>query len=285
MDVTNKAITNTGTATGTPPSGTDVTATSTVMIPLAAISIVKSASLSSFSAAGDIVTYTYVVTNTGDALLTAVTITDPMTGLSPIACGAGSNAVASLPPGASVTCTAHYPTTQADVDVGHLTNTGTANAKAPGDVAVVRCPVHADGASHPEAGGGHRQVGQHLQLLRGGHRGDLHVRGHQHRRRHPHRGDDHRPYDGALAHRLRRRSERVARYPWAAHVTCTATYTITAADVTNKEITNTARSAPRLPTACRSRTDTSTVIIPGAWPRRPRSPRPRRARSRRPRYR
>ena len=63
-DVTNKAIINTGTVVATPPSGPDSSATSTVSIPLAAISIVKSASRSSFTEAGTVVTYTYLVTKT-----------------------------------------------------------------------------------------------------------------------------------------------------------------------------------------------------------------------------
>ena len=99
-DVTNKAIINTGTVVATPPSGPDLSATSTVSIPLAAISIVKSASRSSFVAAGTAVTYTYLVTNTGGTPLTDVTVTDPMAGLSAIDCGGGSNVVASLAGGA-----------------------------------------------------------------------------------------------------------------------------------------------------------------------------------------
>ena len=55
-----------------------------------------------------------------------MTVTDPMPGLSAIACPATT-----LAPGASETCTATYTTTQADVDAGSITNTGTATGTPP----------------------------------------------------------------------------------------------------------------------------------------------------------
>ena len=128
-DVDAGAITNTGTATGTPPTGPNVTATSSVTIPASqspAIGLVKSASVTSYSAAGTPLTYSYQVTNTGNVTLNPVTVTDPMTGLSAITCPSTS-----LAPDASETCTATYTTTQADVDAGSLTNTGTATGTPP----------------------------------------------------------------------------------------------------------------------------------------------------------
>ena len=122
-DVDRGSLQNTGTSTGTPPSGPNVTAQSSVSIPAAqtpAISLNKSASISSYSAAGTLVTYSYMVTNTGNVTLNPVTVTDPMSGLSPISCPATS-----LAPGVPETCTATYTTTQADVDRGSLQNTGT----------------------------------------------------------------------------------------------------------------------------------------------------------------
>jgi uncharacterized repeat protein (TIGR01451 family) len=128
-DVDAGALSNTGTATGTPPSGPKVTASSSVTIPAIqgpAIALVKSASITSYSAAGTPVTYSYKVTNTGNVTLTSVGVTDPMTGLSAISCPGTT-----LAPGASETCTATYTTTQADVDAGSLTNTGTATGTSP----------------------------------------------------------------------------------------------------------------------------------------------------------
>ena len=89
------------------------------------ITLAKSASISSFSAAGTTVNYSYLVTNTGSGTLTNVTVTDPMTGLSVINCGNDSNVTSSLAANAHVTCTATYTTTAADVTAGKITNTGT----------------------------------------------------------------------------------------------------------------------------------------------------------------
>ena len=86
----------------------------------------KSASISSYSGAGTPVTYSYKVTNTGNVTLTSVDVTDPMAGLSVVTCP-----TATLAPGSAETCTADYTTTQADVDNGSITNTGTATAMPP----------------------------------------------------------------------------------------------------------------------------------------------------------
>ncbi len=134
-DVDNGSITNTGTATGTPPSGgSAVTARSSVTIladrtPSLALS--KSANISRFAAAGTSVTYAYRVTNTGDVTLTAVTVTDPMPGLSAVSCP-----VPALSPGGAETCHARYTTSQGDVIAGAITNVGTATGVAPNGVVV-----------------------------------------------------------------------------------------------------------------------------------------------------
>ena len=128
-DVDRGSITNVGTATGTTPAGSAVTDHSTVTVPAdqnQSITLVKSASIASFAASGTPVTYSYLVTNSGNVTLTAVNVTDPMTGLSTITCPDTS-----LPPGDSETCTATYTTTQADVDRGGITNVGTARGLPP----------------------------------------------------------------------------------------------------------------------------------------------------------
>jgi uncharacterized repeat protein (TIGR01451 family) len=91
------------------------------------IALVKSASVSSFSMAGTVITYSYKVRNSGTVDLTGVTVADPMKGLSAINC----QGVTTLAQGASVTCTATYTTTQADVTRGSITNTATASAMDP----------------------------------------------------------------------------------------------------------------------------------------------------------
>ena len=128
-DVDAGGVTNTGTATGVPPSGPDVAAQSTVTLPATqspAILLVKSASVPSFSAPGVVVTYHYQVTNTGNVTLDPVTVTDPQPGLSAVTCPEMS-----LVPGGQEICTASYVITQADVDAGGISNTGTASGTPP----------------------------------------------------------------------------------------------------------------------------------------------------------
>src|SRR5262249_32193288 len=115
-DVDNGFVTNEGTATGTPPTAPDVTSTSTVTIP-ATLSprtpTHKPADTSCFSAPGTLIPYPYVIQNTGNVTLHAVTVNDALPGLSTVTCP--SDTVA---PGTNLTCTATYTTTQADVDAG-----------------------------------------------------------------------------------------------------------------------------------------------------------------------
>ena len=128
-DVDHGSLCNTGTATGTAPNGQTVQDQSSVCIPACqypSISLVKSASITSYSAPGTPVTYSYEVTDTGNVTLDPVVVTDPMAGLSDISCPDTS-----LAPWASETCTATYTTTQNDVDHGSLCNTGTATGTAP----------------------------------------------------------------------------------------------------------------------------------------------------------
>jgi uncharacterized repeat protein (TIGR01451 family) len=129
-DIDHGSITNTGTATGTPPSGNAVSAQSSTTVDAvqtAGVTLVKSATPSSFTAANTTITYNYLVTNTGNVTLSAVAVTDPMVGLSPIDCGT----VTSLAPKATVTCHATYTTTQANVDAGGVSNTGTVSGTPP----------------------------------------------------------------------------------------------------------------------------------------------------------
>ena len=129
-DVNAGGITNTGTASGTPPTGPAVTQSSTLTVPAVqtpAIGLVKSASIVNFSAPGVLVTYSYLVTNTGNVSLSSVNVTDPMPGLSAVSCPSTTLTF----PSNSEICTATYTTTQADVDRGSVTNTGTAFGTPP----------------------------------------------------------------------------------------------------------------------------------------------------------
>ena len=123
------SIVNTGTVSATPPTGSNVTGTDTLTIPAVqnpSVSLAKTANVANYSAPGTAITYSYLVTNTGNVTLTSVDVSDARAGLSPISCP-----VTSLAPAASETCTAGYTTTQADVDAGAVTNTGTASGVPP----------------------------------------------------------------------------------------------------------------------------------------------------------
>jgi uncharacterized repeat protein (TIGR01451 family) len=78
-----------------------------------------------------VITYTFLVENTGQIDLEDVVVTDPLLGLSAITCPGTS-----LAAGASFECTASYVVTQDDVDAGEITNTATVTGAAPGNVVV-----------------------------------------------------------------------------------------------------------------------------------------------------
>ena len=139
-DIDGGTVSNTATATGTPPAGdtTPVSPPSTVTIPgnqNPAITVVKTATPTTLTAAGQTVTYSFLVTNTGNVTLTNATVTETAftgSGTAPtISCPAGA---ASLLPGAQVTCAATYVATQADVDAGSISNTATVTATPPAGV-------------------------------------------------------------------------------------------------------------------------------------------------------
>ncbi|HEX5824789.1 MAG TPA: hypothetical protein VFY18_10065, partial [Candidatus Limnocylindrales bacterium] len=115
------SVTNIASAT----NGTVTSPTDTVTITAAqgpALTLAKTASPATFAAVGDVITYQYLVTNTGNVSLAGpftvaddkVTVTCPAT--------------ASLDPGESITCTATATITQADIDAGTVTNVASASS-------------------------------------------------------------------------------------------------------------------------------------------------------------
>ena len=97
-----------------------------------ALTLTKSASPTTYSAAGQVITYTYGLTNSGNVTLTGpFVITDDKIGT--VTCGTAANTLA---PGASFagTCTGTYTIQAGDVKVtndGSVTNHATATAKDP----------------------------------------------------------------------------------------------------------------------------------------------------------
>ena len=139
-DIDAGSIANTATATGTPPAGVapPVSPPSSATVPVTqtvALTLSKSANPTTVSAAGEVVTYTFHVTNTGNVTVTGIAVTEGLfsgTGtVSPITCS-----TTTLAPGASLDCTATYAVTQADVDRGFIANTATATGTSPAGGAV-----------------------------------------------------------------------------------------------------------------------------------------------------
>ena len=95
--------------------------------PDASITLAKSAAETSFHLVGDVLHYTYVVTNTGNVRLAGpVTVTDDKTTVTCPALSTIGNHDDFLDPGESLTCTATYTVKQSDIDAGKVTNTASA---------------------------------------------------------------------------------------------------------------------------------------------------------------
>lgn len=107
--------------------GLDPPGTTEVTFVVTGLSLEKAGSAPNPVNVGDTVDYTFFVQNTSTVTVTNVTISDPLPGLSPIVCP-----VTTLAPGESMTCTATYTVTQADLDAGAIDNTATASAQPPG---------------------------------------------------------------------------------------------------------------------------------------------------------
>jgi large repetitive protein len=142
-DIDAGKVTNSATAIGDPPSGPsvqDISGTgagaatndtpTVVAIPQQPkIALAKSAGAiadldGNGADAGDTILYTFVVSNEGNATLNGIAINDPVV-------GAVTCPVTSLAATVSTTCTKSYTLTQADVDLGSVTNTATVSGTTP----------------------------------------------------------------------------------------------------------------------------------------------------------
>jgi len=119
---------NTATGHGTY-SGTEYdSAESTASYATTALTLVKSITETSFSAAGNVLHYNYVVSNTGTASLALpATVIDSNT---MVICPATAGGDSNLDPGESVACTSTYSVTAFDMSVGSITNTAYATVSS-----------------------------------------------------------------------------------------------------------------------------------------------------------
>ena len=151
-DVDSGIVTNTATASGTPPVGSPVTSppsnATVTAVPGPMVAVVKATNTTAVTAVGQHVTYTFTVTNTGNVTLTHVTVTDAQTApavaanLGPITCGptAIANGAPTLAPGASIACTATYTVSAADLANATLTDSATVIGTPPNNPPIAPSP-------------------------------------------------------------------------------------------------------------------------------------------------
>ena len=121
-------VTNSARATGLTPNSDTVDSghahATVTAVQHPAVHLAKSAAPATYGAPGEIIHYTYTVTNAGNVTLHDVALHDSKL-------GAVTCPYTGLAPGASMTCTAAHATTQADVDHGRIANTAEVTANPP----------------------------------------------------------------------------------------------------------------------------------------------------------
>jgi uncharacterized repeat protein (TIGR01451 family) len=131
-EIDDGSFVNEATATGTPRAGTGPTVGADDVLVLGppaepALALNKEASTNNFTTAGETITYTFTVANTGNVTLTTQPfVTDLAIQATPFACG--TLPTGGLLPQEFVTCTQVYIVTQADVDAGSITNDASARS-------------------------------------------------------------------------------------------------------------------------------------------------------------
>ncbi|WP_410624941.1 hypothetical protein [Amycolatopsis sp. cmx-8-4] len=255
-DIDTGSIENTAVAHGTAPRATEPTtsAPSSAKVTAgrsAALALAKSADPGTVTAAGGPVRYSFLLTNTGNVTLKDVTVTEgDFSGsgtLSAISCPAGGAAVPVLAPGQAVTCTADYTVTQADLDAGRITNSATAVGTPPGDLPTATTPP---ATAVVTAGGGAT-----LQLVKSVEPATVDGAGHTVTYRFTVTNNGNRTITSVgvretaftgtgTVSAIACPSDTLA--PGQA-VTCTATYTLTQADVDAGSVTNTAVATGKPP--------------------------------------
>jgi uncharacterized repeat protein (TIGR01451 family) len=112
------------------------------------IHVVKTSTTTVITAAGQVVPYTFTVTNTGNVTLTGVTVTDPNCDAAPVRTGGDANSDSKLQTTETWIYTCNHTVTQAEIDAngpgtdGDLDNTVTADSvESPADTDDYAIPV------------------------------------------------------------------------------------------------------------------------------------------------
>ncbi|WP_155825384.1 DUF7507 domain-containing protein, partial [Leifsonia sp. 109] len=149
-DIDNGLVPNTATSTGNMPNGVAVTSTpANAQVPLTQgpdLTFTKdavSSGVSSPAKVGDVITYVMKAKNTGNTTLTGVTITDPKPGLSNLVY-TWPGVAGVLQPSQEVVAQAQYVLTQADLNVGMVSNTATSSGNPPTGPPVTPPPATTD---------------------------------------------------------------------------------------------------------------------------------------------
>jgi uncharacterized repeat protein (TIGR01451 family) len=125
VDLNNGSVTNSASATNNGTKSNQTTATITA-VQGSALNITKVASPSSYDHVGDLIKYTYTVTNTGNVNIPKpIIVYDNKIPGGQIMIGTSSSVLAQ---GASVQGTVTYTITQADIDIGSVTNSAFATS-------------------------------------------------------------------------------------------------------------------------------------------------------------
>ena len=133
-DIDRGSITNAATATGTPPAGVPApeTAEDAVTVPAAAapgLTLVKTADIARVTRAGEVVTYTFAISNTGNTTLVAPSVEErDFSGAGRVGDIACPDPAPSFAPGDVVTCELRYTVVSDDLTGAALENTAVASA-------------------------------------------------------------------------------------------------------------------------------------------------------------
>ena len=119
-----------------PYTGTPITASAQVAVDGGVMQLQISAAPKTYSKVGDVITYTYTVSNSGTLPLDAIAVSDTKLGTI-------DGCATTLLVGASTSCTHGYTITQADLDAGSLTTSGEAVASTTTGTAAIQVTASA----------------------------------------------------------------------------------------------------------------------------------------------